>query len=161
MASVIIRQATPDDAEAITRVYLESAAHHARIDPERCYMPDAVSIEENYRQGRQHPDSGLHTVTLVAVEDGAIVGFLDAQLQQPFDPMLRRLTYCYVADVAVADARRNQGIGEQLMRAVEEWARQQNADFVSLAYNIANPRVERFYARLGYAPASVAMMKRL
>jgi GNAT superfamily N-acetyltransferase len=79
----------------------------------------------------------------------------------PFDPMLRRMTYCFVADVAVAATHRCQGTGGHLMQAVEKWSRLQHAGFMALIYNTGNSRVAEFYARLGYAPASVGMMKRL
>lgn len=161
MTSVQIRPATPDDAAAITRVYMESAEHHAAIDPEHCHVPDRTAIEERYRQGRQHPDSESPAITFVAEADGEIVGFLDAQIQMPFDPMLRRMTYCFIADVAVTATHRNQQIGEQLMQAVEAWAREQNAGFLALIYNTGNSRVAEFYSRLGYAPATMGMMKRL
>jgi hypothetical protein len=32
-----IRPAVPDDADRITRLYLESAEHHASLDPERYF----------------------------------------------------------------------------------------------------------------------------
>ena len=140
---------------------MESAEHHAKIDPEHCEVPEPIAIEDRYRQCRQHPDPESPAITLVAEADGAIVGFLDAQIQIPFDPMLRRMTYCFIADVAVAASHRNQRIGEQLMQAVEEWAREQNAGFLALIYNTGNSRVAEFYSRLGFAPASVGMMKRL
>ncbi len=161
MAPVRIRNATSDDARAITRVYMESAEHHAHLDRENCHVPDRAVIEERYRQGRQHPESELPTVTLVAEAEGEIVGFLDAQIQLPFDPMLRPIRYCFVADVAVAAARRNEGIGANLMHAAEEWAREQGAGAVSLLYNSGNSRVAEFYSRLGYRAGSVGMMKRL
>jgi len=161
MAPVLIRPATPGDAGAITSVYMESAEHHAQLDPENCYLPDQAAVERRYRQGRQHPESELPAVTLVAETDGEIVGFLDAQIQLPFDPMLRPIAYCFVADVGVAAARRSEGIGANLMRAVEGWAREHGADGVFLMYNSGNGRVAGFYERLGYGVVSVGMTKRL
>ena len=158
---VIIRAAAPADAEAITRVYMDSAEHHAAADPERCYVPDRVAIVERYREGRQHPESDLPAITLVAEQNGEITGFLDAQIQQPFDPMLRPVLYCFIADIAVAASHRNQGIGEQLMRAAETWARENGAIFTSLLYNQGNSRAARLYERLGYSTGSVGMLKRL
>lgn len=161
MPLVRIRPATPDDAEAITRVYMESAEQHALIDPERNHVPDPVAIEERYRTGRQHPDDGAEAITVVAEAGSRVVGFLDARLLRPFDPMYRSTTYCFIADVAVSAAHRSQGIGEQLMRAAEEWARQHGAEFVSLEYHTGNSRAAAFYERLGYRPASVVAIKRL
>jgi len=161
MTGVRIRVADSSDAAGITRVYMESAAHHARIDPERCYLPDSQFIEDRYREGRQHPEAELPSVTLVAEFGGDIVGFLDAQLQKPFDPMLRPFLYCFVADVAVAESHRDKGIGQQLMESAESWARQHNADYMSLMYNSGNARVRELYARLGYEQGAVSLTKRL
>jgi GNAT superfamily N-acetyltransferase len=111
---------------------MESAQHHAQLDPENCYLPDQAAIQERYRQGRQHPESEFPAVTLVAEAYGEIVGFVDAQIQLPFDPMLRPIAFCFVADVGVAAARRSEGIGAHLMRAVEGWAREHGAGRVSL-----------------------------
>jgi GNAT superfamily N-acetyltransferase len=161
MGPVRIRPAIPGDAGPITRVYMESAEHHAQLDPVSCNLPDRAAIEERYRQGRQHPESEFPAVTLVAEAGGEIVGFLDAQIQLPFDPMLRPIPYCFIADVAVAAARRSEGIGAKLIQAIESWARYQGAGFVSLIYNAGNPRVAELYTKLGYRVASVGMTKRL
>jgi ribosomal protein S18 acetylase RimI-like enzyme len=161
MASVKIRPAVPEDAEAITRVYTESAELHAAIDPERNHVPDIAMIAERYRSGRQHPEDGMEAITLVAEDAGEILGFLDAHLLRPFDPMYRPMTYFFIADIAVTTAHRSRGIGEQLMRAAEQWASEHGADFVSLEYHVSNPRAAAFYDRLGYRPASAVAIKRL
>jgi ribosomal protein S18 acetylase RimI-like enzyme len=161
MASVRIRPATPGDAEAITGIYTQSAELHAGLDPERNHVPDRIGIEERYRRGRQHPDQDSPTITLVAETDGTVIGFLDARLIQPFDPMYRPMTYCFVADIAVAESHRSEGVGEQLMHAGEAWAKEHGADFVSLEYHIGNTRAASLYERLGYRPASVVAIKRL
>ena len=161
MASVQIRQAIPEDAEGIARVYLESAEHHARIDPERNHVPGRAMIEERYRASRQHPVSASGAVTLVAEAGGEILGFLDARIDHPFDPMYRQMAYCFIADVAVAESHRSQGIGQQLMRTAEEWGRLNGAELVVLEYHMANPRAAEFYARLGYRPASMVAVKRI
>jgi ribosomal protein S18 acetylase RimI-like enzyme len=161
MASVRIRPATPEDAEAITRIYTQSAEHHARMDPERNHVPDQTAIAERYRTGRQHPDEETESVTLISEMDGSVVGFLDARVVRPFDPMYRPLTYCFVADIAVAEEHRSEGVGEKLMRACEDWAKEQGAGFVSLEHHVSNTRAAAFYERLGYRSASVVAIKRL
>ena len=159
MAPVRIRAATPVDAEGITRVYLESAEHHAAIDPARYYVPGADTILERYRTGEQHPRNGRECITLVAEIDGRIAGFLDARIERPFDPMHRPMVYCYVAEIAVSAGRRSQGIGRQLMQAAEQWGREKGANVVSLEYNSKNPRAAAFYERIGYETATVIALK--
>jgi len=161
MASVLIRPAVPEDAKAIARVYTESAQHHALIDPERNHVPEPKVIEERYRSGQQHPEDGEESITLVAENHGQVLGFLDARLLQPFDPMYRPMTYCFIADIAVTSAYRSSGIGEQLMCALERWAAERGAAFISLEYHNSNLRAAAFYERLGYRPASVVAIKGL
>jgi len=92
-----IRPAVPGDADGIARTFLESAAHHAGLDPERYSVPALDLIAARYREGRQHPPHEGEDVTLVAELDGEIVGFLDARLEQSPDPMHREMTYCHIA----------------------------------------------------------------
>ena len=154
-----IRPARPEDAAGIMRVYMESARHHAALDPERYSVPDPGEILARYRDGRQHPhDPGI---TLVAETAGETAGFVDVRLERPIDPMHRRIVYCYVAEIAVREELRSSGIGAALMRAAEDWGRANGAEFASLDYVAANTRAAGFYERLGYRRASMIAVKRL
>lgn len=162
-AAMSIRPAVPADAEGIARVFLESAEHHARLDPERYSVPSFEAISARYRQGRQHSQTEHGaSVTFVAELSGEIAGFIDARLEKSPDPMHRELIYCHVAEIAVGSRVQNQGIGEELMRAAEEWGRRQGAQFGSLEYHAANTRAAAFYQeRMGYRVASLLAIKRL
>ena len=159
MPPVRIRTATTEDAEAITGVYLQSAEHHAAINPERYYVPDHAAIIDRYRTGGQHPRTGPDCVTLVAEVGNHLAGFVDARLEPTVDPMHRPMLYCYVVEIAVATEHRSHGFGKLLLEATEQWGRENGASFLSLEYNIRNPRAAAFYQRLGYQPASVATIK--
>jgi ribosomal protein S18 acetylase RimI-like enzyme len=161
-AAITIRPAVPDDANGITRVYLESADYHAGLDPERYWTPAADAISARYREGGQHPpDADGNAITLVAELSGEIVGFVDARLTQSPDPMHREMTYCYIVEIAVSARYQKQGIGRQLLRAAEDWGRAQGAQLASLEYLAINKRAAAFYERLGYRPGSIVAIKRL
>lgn len=159
MLAVRIRPAVAQDAEGITSVFLESAEHHFRLDADRYYVPERQAIAERYRTGQQHPGAGTLAITLVAEIGTGIAGFVDARLGEPFDAMHRELTFCLIAEIAVAESYRSLGIGEQLMRAAEEWGRRNGAKFVTLEYHIANQRAVAFYGRMGFHPTSIVAMK--
>ena len=159
MQPVRIRPATTEDAEGIASVYLQSAEHHAAIDPERYYVPDRAAILERYRSGAQHPRLGPDCITLVAEMENDLAGFADARLEHPGDPMHRPMLYCYLVEIAVAAEHRSRGIGKLLLEAVERWGSEHGASFVSLEYNTKNPRAAAFYQRMGYQPASVFTIK--
>ena len=161
-AAVTVRPAVPKDADGITRVYIESAEHHARLDPERYWIPPVAEISSRYREGRQHPpDAGAQAITLVAELGGEIVGFVDVQLDHSPDPMFRESIYCYVAEIAVSSRHQSQGIGAQLMQVAEEWGRRQGVSFAALNYLANNTRAASFYRRQGYGVAAIKAIKRL
>lgn len=161
--AITIRQALPEDADSIARIFLESAEYHARLDPERYSAPAVDTISARYREGRQHlPHTGGAGITLVAVFRGEIVGFVDARLEASPDAMHREIIYCQVAEIAVSSRRQKQGIGGQLLRAAEDWGRRQGASFALLEYHAANTRAQAFYQRsMGYGAASITAIKRL
>jgi ribosomal protein S18 acetylase RimI-like enzyme len=161
-AEPLVRPAQPSDADALTRVYLESAHYHAGLDPGRYWIPDAQAISARYREGRQHPpESAAESITLVAEADAQIVGFVDARLTQSPDPMHREMLYCHIVEIAVSTKYQGRGVGAQLLRAAEDWGRKQGAEMALLEYLAANQRAALFYERLGYRPGSINAIKPL
>ena len=160
-SAVTIRPAVPEDADGIARAFLESAEYHACLDPERYSVPALETIVTRYREGQQHPQTGEQGITLVAELNAEIVGFVDARLFQPVDPMHRAVTFCHVAEIAVRRQHQSQGIGGELMRAAQDWGRQQGAEFALLEYHAANQRAGQFYQRMGYNVATITAIKRL
>lgn len=156
-----IRQAVAEDAAGITRTFLESAEHHASLDSDLYFVPAFETITARYREGRQHPEEHAESITLVAELGGHIVGFIDARLYQPTDAMHRQTTYCLVSEIAVKREHQNHGIGGQLLRAAEDWGRQQGAEFAVLEYHAANARAGAFYQRMHYRLASITAIRQL
>ena len=161
---ITIRRALAGDGDGIARTFLESAAYHARLDSERYAVPVIEPIAARYREGRQHsPDAANGpAITLVADVDGEIVGFVDARLDRSPDPMHRDMTYCHIVEIAVSERHQNRGVGARLLRAAEDWGREQGATFASLEYHTANTRAASFYQKkMGYRVAAIIAIKRL
>ena len=160
---ISVRSAVSGDADAIARIFLESAEYHARLDPERYSAPALGTISASYREGRHHsPQAGAECITLVAEQREKIVGFIDARLERSPDPMHRELLYCEILEIAVSKGARRHGIGGRLLRAAEEWGRGQGAAFALLEYHAANSHAREFYQRrMGYDVASITAIKRL
>jgi len=160
--AAIIRRAVVEDADGIARTFLESAEHHASLDPELYFVPEAETIAARYKEGRQHPaEERAESITLVAELSGEIVGFIDARLYQPTDAMHRQIVYCLVSEIAVRREHQSHGIGGQLLRAAEDWGRQQGAEFAVLEYHAANSGAGVFYQRMQYRLASITRIRRL
>src|SRR6476661_7871107 len=160
--AAIIRRAVAEDADGITRTFLESAEHHASLDSELYFIPAVETIAARYREGQQHPaEERPESITLVAELSGDIVGFLDARLYQPTDAMHRQMIYCLISEIAVRRQHQNHGIGGQLLRAAEDWGRRQGAEFAALEYHAANTRAGAFYRQMHYRLASITAIRRL
>jgi GNAT superfamily N-acetyltransferase len=160
---ITIRPAIAEDADGIACTLLESAYHHASLDPARYRVPSFEVVSARYRDGKQHPlDAGAKAITLVAELRGEIVGFVDALLERSPDPMHRELVYCHIAEIAVRRQDQSQGIGGRLLQSAEAWGRQHGADFASLEYHTANTTADKFYQqRMGYRAAHITAIKRL
>jgi ribosomal protein S18 acetylase RimI-like enzyme len=156
---MIVRPAMPDDVERIVEVWFDSARHHAELSPERCHLPPRESIVERYRGGEQFPPGVSECITLVAETEAGVVGFIDAWISTPFDPMVQPMRYCFIADLAVAESQRSSGIGEQLLRGAEEWSKTHDARYVVLEVNDRNTRAIDFYARIGYESAARTLIR--
>jgi ribosomal protein S18 acetylase RimI-like enzyme len=161
--TIRIRVASAEDIPNIAATFLESAQYHAHLDPERYSVPELETISARYQEARQHPaDVEEKSITLVAEFNRAMVGFIDVRLERSPDLMHREMTYCHIAEIAVSTRYQNRGIGEQLLRAAEEWGRGQGATFASLEYHVANTRAAEFYQRrMGYRVAAITAIKRL
>ena len=160
-AAVSVRPAVPADAHGIALVFLESAEHHARLDPARYRVPPIDTIVARYSEERTQPADAAG-ITLVAECSGDIVGFADARCERSPDPMHRDVTLCHLIEIAVTSRHRSQGIGARLLEAVEAWGRRQGAAFALLDHLAANTRASRFYRRrMGYTIAAITVIKPL
>lgn len=98
-----------------------------------------------------HPNNEL----LVWDDDGVVVGCL----QITFIPGLshRSAWRMQIEAVRVARERRGQGIGEKMMTAVIDMARQRGCRTVQLTTDKSRKDAHRFYARLGFVASHEGM----
>lgn len=66
----------------------------------------------------------------------------------------------WVYYLAVTASARGQGLGQQLMRACEQWVRQRDVPKLQLMVRRTNPGVIGFYEALGYADADTVVLGR-
>lgn len=161
---IVIRQMDPErDADAVAAALVDSSIHHNSLEPERYEVLDAGTVANDYRRGRQHPIGTPPTgrATLVAELDGRLVGVVDVRIAHPGGSH-RPLRYGYIAEIAVAANARRRGVGAELIRAAEAWARERGCVYTVLDYNTHNDDARRFYRdRMGYRAAGEIVIKEL
>lgn len=93
----------------------------------------------------------LPGVILVAEnEDGALLGFLEAGLRSHADGCHTAQPVGFVEGWFVHEANRNQGVGRDLMRAAEDWARAQGSIEMASDALITEDGSQRAHAALGF-----------
>jgi L-amino acid N-acyltransferase YncA len=138
--SFVARQATPDDAEAITRIYNEGIRDRVGTFETRDRTPDEV---RQWFDGR-HP--------IVVVEDGSdIVAFASTSTYRPRD------CYAGIADfsVYVNRARRGHGAGRVAMEALIDAARAAGLWKLVSRVFVENTASRRLLGALGFREVGV------
>ena len=153
-----IRPVTMDDIEPLVDIYLDTARHHAAIDPDRFRVPARADVAARLRpriEGR-----GVRAEYVAAIVDGRMVGsasmYVDDLPHQGSMAAQRRVAEFGVS--VLADWR-GRGIGRALIEHLERWAADHGADEVMLDVSIANPDAIRLYQAMGYVDTGRTMHK--
>ncbi len=138
--SLLIRDATPDDAPAIARIYNQGIEDRTATLETHLRTPEERA-EWLASHGPRHP------VLLALDRDGLVLGW--GSLNR-FNP---RAVYDHVADISVFVAReaRGRGVGTALMGALESRARAIGYHKMVLAAFPTNGPGMRLYERSGFA----------
>ncbi len=158
--AIEIRPVTLDDLEVLIDIYLDTAIHHAAIDPEVFRIParDDVAVRLRHRiEGR-----GDTAEYVAAMLDGVMVGSASVDLEEPPSPgnMFRAVPTAEFG-VSVVDGYRGRGIGRALIGHLEGWAADHGVERMVLNVAEANVDAIRLYHALGYQDYDRAMRKDL
>lgn len=152
----MIRKATVDDIPAISELYREQFREMAKLIPD--FIKEGNQSVEFLEKTISNDDSDI----LVYENDGRVVGFilLQAKERPDFDFMLPG-KYCYIMDVIVTEAHRNNGFGTALMNSAKDWAKEQDCNFVNLDVLSNNAGAITLYKKLGFIPKAQEMYCKL
>jgi GNAT superfamily N-acetyltransferase len=158
-SGLTVRGADPDDVQDIADLYLEVALEVVAREPSLRHVPSQDDVERRYHSRI----TDAERTVLVAVSDGAVIGFVDASLERHEDPgtYFRRGTFVVVEELIVTARGRRRGVGTALMRAIETWGRAADARMVWLETHVTNEAARQLYGGIGYREATVGLVKDL
>lgn len=137
-----IRQAQPPDATDL-------AAMRNLLWAESSVEEHRAEVENIIQSGM---NGSLPMAILVAIsEDEALIGFLEAGMRSHADGCDEAQPVGYVEGWFVREEFRNRGVGTELMRAAEDWARAQGCSELASDALIDNLESERAHVALGFA----------
>lgn len=133
ISSLEVRRATADDAGRIDALYGQLVGDFAR-----CVLPERIQeLSEN-------PKAAL----LVSEVNGLVCGTALVSLCD--DVMFRRQPFAVVENVVVDVTARNQGVGAQLLRAVEAYCALNDCSKIMFLSSIGRSDAHRFFERSGF-----------
>ncbi len=130
-AALVIRAVVPEDAEAV-----------AELSAQLGYPSSAEDMLPRIEALRHEPGR----VTLAAVLDGRLAGWIDACVERH----LQAPDIVNINGLVVRDTARGAHIGRQLCQAVEQWALSRSIPAVRVRSQIKREDAHRFYLRDGY-----------
>ena len=155
-----IRPVTLDDLEVLIDIYLDTARHHAAIDPEVFQVPDRDAIAVRLRRridGRG--ESGEYVAAMIG---DVMVGSASVDIADPPSPgNMARAVPTAEFGVSVVEGYRGRGIGRALIEHLEGWAADHGVERMILTVSTENEGAIRLYHAMGYRDFDLVMLKRL
>ncbi|MBE6815649.1 MAG: GNAT family N-acetyltransferase [Ruminococcaceae bacterium] len=152
----MIRRATLDDITAIAELYREQFREMSKL------IPDFIKEGDQSIEFLEKTVSNDDFDILVYENDGTVVGFILLQAKErPDFAFMLPGKYCYIMDVIVTEAHRNNGFGTALMNSAKDWAKEQNCSFINLDVLTTNTNAISLYEKLGFMPKAQEMYCKL
>jgi GNAT superfamily N-acetyltransferase len=95
-------------------------------------------------------------VALVAEIDGRVVGLITSHI---LATLHHTEPVALLTTLVVSEGARGAGVGRELVRAAEDWARGEGAERMSVTSGLQRADAHQFYERLGYARTGVRFGK--
>jgi GNAT superfamily N-acetyltransferase len=155
---VTVRDQQSRDLETVVDLAVISLEWHSKTFKDVSLATGRHDLLDGFRQFAERSGSYFR----VAEIDGAVVGFLTAQLTPASNQSAgARSPTVWIADVAVSLEARRCGVGRALIRDLEEWAVQEGADEVKLRMHAGNEPARQLYESAGFQSTWVTYGKHL
>jgi GNAT superfamily N-acetyltransferase len=155
-----IRPVTLDDLDVLIEIYLDTARHHAAIDPEVFHVPDREAIEARLR--RRIEGRGMTGEYVAAMIGDRMVGSASVDVEGPPSAgNMARAVPTAEFGVSVVEGWRGHGIGRRLIEHCERWAADHGIERMILTVSTENEGAIRLYHSMGYRDFDLVMLKDL
>lgn len=150
MTLVLTRAAETSDLEALTVLCAEVHALHVAAHPERFRTLDAEAIRRSLADRLANPQQRV----LVALRGEIVVGYVVLVVREfaahAFGIARRVID---LEQIAVATDEQGKGVGDVLVAAARDFARERQIPEIELTVWAFNERARRFFSRHGFVAA--------
>lgn len=144
---VLIRLATPDDADTVGQLWLELVEFHRQLDPQ---MPEAAPDgAQRYASRVRYQIDDLYSRIFVAEIDGQVQGYVMAMLVDMLPETFAAERAGFIADIYVREAFRGHRVGRKLVQTCINWFRTREVSHFEWYVAVANTRGVEFWRSVG------------
>ena len=155
---VSIRKAIKEDLEVIVKLNTELFKHdHAFDDTLDIAWPDSKWGRDYFIKRIKDIDS----LTLIAEDDGEIVGYMIAHQTETPDHMKKDLKLAEIENTFIVSSYRRKGLGKEMYTVIEKWAKEKNANLITITASYNNEFGRSFYNKMGLIETDVTFQKKL
>lgn len=153
-----IRPATDSDVESLVDdLWTPFMRHLVGDDPDSSL---AEGFREDAVEYRREQLEREDRIDRVANEDGRLLGYVSAEVQEP-PPVVDRGDTLHINEVYVRPENRREGLGTALLDHAEEWGDQQGCARVTLTVDAPNDGAQALYRERGFEVTRHRMRKGL
>ncbi len=150
-----IREATREDVPQILPVWWELMAFHAERDVYYRTCEGAEKAFANYVHDNIEKDDAC---VWIAEMDEEIVGYCQCMVAAT-PPVFELKQYGQIADMAVLEAYRRQGVGERMVERAMGWFHSRGLRRVEVRAAVTNEVSTRFWRKMGFTPFAETMFQ--
>lgn len=148
-----IRPALDTDLDSLVDLNEQIAWFHHDNAP-NVFVAPGQSDRDFLKANLEKPDVHFW----VAEQDDRLIGFVSANITRNTEiPFLTDAPIAWIKTIVVDEAHRSSGVGQALVAAVTDWAKQEGAVEIRLQVMEFNDNAQSFYQKLGYSTLSRTM----
>lgn len=142
----MIRRAVKSDAQGILRLLKQIASYHAELYPTMLRADGSKYSVEDIEN--MLDDS----IIFVIEDDGELVGEAICKTRLIYStPLNYGMKVLFIDDFCIDEERRKEGLGQQLMEKIKEYALEQNYNQIQLSCWQNNISAHSFYEKEGFS----------
>lgn len=158
--SVVIRPPTRAELHAVAPLAAKLVRMHHAFDPDRFMLLEPLEVGyEHYLAGELGDEDAVVLTAVRAAEPaGPFVGYAYGRIEpRDWNSLLDRSGWIH--DLYVDEARRGEGVGTRLARAVIAALEAKGAARIVLSTAYKNEAAQRFFASLGFRATMLEMTR--
>lgn len=160
---IIIRKAEEKDRQVFIEMEKEFCKYYRDLGFNKHLKPVSYEyIPESYFVNSFNELLSGDNFFYVAEEDGKVVGYIEAEIVEPYEKDLYKITKSgHINSIFVFENYRSKGIGSNLMNEAIKWMKSEGVQICTLGVVHGNDEAMASYQKLGFSTERTKMWKQI